>query len=213
MCGSDRASHLVQFFEDDEVLYQALTTFALPALTENGGVLLVVTATHRTFIEYHFSRAGLDVPGLQDSGQLRIMDASELLATFMNQTTPDAERFLDSVGAVVRKMESRFSRLLIYGEMVDLLWAANNRHGAFELESLWNDLGQLHEFTLLCGYQLSGFAGSEDALAFRQICAAHSHVLGGELTHKSDVQGPPLRFADGRLKPDRRHRRLSGGST
>lgn len=43
MCESDRSGHLVQFFEDDLVLYQALTTFALPALTQNGGVLLAVT--------------------------------------------------------------------------------------------------------------------------------------------------------------------------
>lgn len=191
MCGSDRSSHLVQFFEDDEVLYQALTTFALPALTQSGGVLLVVTAEHRTFIEYHLSRAGLDVPGLQDRGQLRIVDASELLASFMNQTTPDAERFLDSVGAVVRKMESRFNKLLIYGEMVDLLWAANNRHGALELESLWNDLGQMHEFTLLCGYHLSGFADSENDPAFRQVCAAHTHVVGDELTLESDTRDRP----------------------
>lgn len=191
MCESDRSGHLVQFFEDDMVLYQALTTFALPALTQNGGVLLAVTAKHRAFIEYRLSRAGLDVPSLQDSGQLRTIDASELLASFMNQTTPDAERFLDSVGTVVRKMESRFSKLLIYGEMVDLLWAADNRHGALELESLWNDLGQMHEFTLLCGYHLSGFAGSADAPAFRQVCAAHTHVVYGKSTLESGVEGPP----------------------
>lgn len=191
MRGSGRPSHLVQFFEDDEALYHALTAFALPALTQNDGVLLIVTAEHRTLIEYHFSRAGLDVPGLQDRGQLRIVDASELLASFMNQTTPDAERLLDSVGAVVRKMESQFNKLLIYGEMVDLLWAENNRHGALELESLWNDLGQMHEFTLLCGYHLSGFADGENDPAFRQVCAAHTHVVRGELTLDSDARDRP----------------------
>ncbi len=125
---------------------------------------------------------GLDVLGLQDRGQLRIVDASELLASFMNQTTPDAERFLDSVGSIVRKMEGQFDKVLIYGEMVDLLWTENNHHAALELESLWNDLGQTHEFTLLCGYHQDAFTGSENDVAFRRVCAAHTHVVRGGLT-------------------------------
>lgn len=179
MYGRGRSAHLVEFFEDEASLYQSLTTFALPALMRNDAVFLVVTAAHRAFIEYHFSRAGLDVLGLQDSGQLVIVDASAFLAAFMNQTTPDAERFLDSVGPIVRKLESRFKEVLIYGEMVDVLWAEDNRHGALELESLWNDFGQTHEFTLLCGYRRDRFVGCENDDAFREVCAAHTHVVRG----------------------------------
>jgi hypothetical protein len=65
--------------------------------------------------------------------------------------------------------------LHIYGEMVALLWQQGNEKGTLLLEELWNNLGRLRPFSLLCGYPKNAFRSVEDANCLVSICNAHSH--------------------------------------
>ena len=67
-----------------------------------------------------------------------------------------------------------------YGEMVDVLWKAGQTAAAIQLEMLWNQLAQTHQFALLCGYSMGNFY--KDA-AQQEISGLHTHV-------SSDTQGP-----------------------
>lgn len=60
--------------------------------------------------------------------------------------------------------------------MVAILWARGNRHGALELESLWNDLMMAHGFALLRGYVKERFASPEDKVHLREVCPLHTHI-------------------------------------
>jgi hypothetical protein len=114
-----------------------------------------------------------------EAGDLLVLDAREVLATFMEDGQPDAERFNHSVPAaiarVVRGLDKRTVRA--YGEMVDLLWKDGLTTAAVRLEMLWNQLARTHDFSLLCGYSMGNFY--KDA-AVEDICAQHSHVISTE---------------------------------
>ena len=68
-------------------------------------------------------------------------------------------------------------RCHVYGEMVALLWDAGGVLAAIELESLWNELAEDRQFSLLCGYPSASVTGPEHAEALQQICHLHSSVV------------------------------------
>ncbi len=184
------SQHIVQFFEDDQTRYDALTAFCYPPLTRNDGVLLVVTAERARVLESRLQRMGLDVDAARACGQLRIADAVSTLDSIMVQNTIDAIRFLDLVDGVLRDMAARYSRVYIYGEMVDLLWGLHNRHAALELESLCNDLGVAHDFKMFCGYSGQYFASPEDQGYLRELHGLHTHVVSANDPAKACVHYP-----------------------
>ncbi len=165
--------HFLQFFEDDRARYDAVSAFSTPLLVRGGAVFIVAAVAHGRRFDELLRQLGFDVDGLKACGQLRIVDADEVLTAFMASSAPDAAKFLDSVGGIIRHMEACHPKVGVYEEMADILWARGNRYGALELESLWNDLMAAHRFTLLCGYAQERFAHPEDEMYRREVCALH----------------------------------------
>ena len=83
----DASRHVVEFFEDDQAHYDALTAFCYPPLTRNEGVLLVVTAEHGRALKSRLRRMGLNVEGARACGQLRVADAVSMLDSSMVKNT------------------------------------------------------------------------------------------------------------------------------
>ena len=109
------------------------------------------------------------------------LDAEETLASFMVDGWPDAARFADVIGSVIRRASRNGAlRVRAFGEMVALLCAAGKAQAAVRLKELWNDLARDHDFSLLCAYPMELFQGEEESGAFRRISAAHSHVCASE---------------------------------
>ena len=186
----DARGHIVEFFEDEQARYDALTAFCYPPLTRNEGVFLVVTAEHGRVLESRLKRMGLDVEAARACGQWRVADAVSMLDSFMIQNTPDAIRFLDLAGGVLRDMEARYRRVHVDGEMVDVLWGLHNHHAALELESLWNDLGAVHEFTIFCGYSSEYFTNPEDRGYLRDLHGLHTHVVSANSGARTSTRYP-----------------------
>lgn len=107
-------------------------------------------------------------------------DAEEMLSTFMVKGAPDRELFLIFVGKLLlnskKVARSKDKGLVVFGEMVAVLWAAGNKRGALALERLWNDLLHERAFHLHCAYARALFG--EDEAGIRNVCESHSHVLG-----------------------------------
>jgi hypothetical protein len=90
---------------------------------------------------------------------------------------PERYRFIDRIGPVLEEASSKGRRVLVFGEMVALLWAEGNALAALALEELWNDLGEQQRFLLLCAYPAGWFAGSSADPRLRDVCARHSEVV------------------------------------
>lgn len=178
---SGSGTHLVQFYERDEFLFEIVAAFIGQALTTGEPVLVIATPEHCRGFSDQLSAKGFD------PGRVRFADAGETMAGFMSGGMPDAQKFMTTLGGVLEQMVGKHNRISAYGEMVDLLWRDGNPEAAIRLEELWNDLGTLYPFTLLCAYPMGNFYKESDARLFAHVCETHDRVFPAEtLTRGTD---------------------------
>jgi hypothetical protein len=71
-----------------------------------------------------------------------LLHAAEIFSTFVENAGPNRERFLSTVAPLIRCAEIKHQRVVLFGEMVALLWAEGRMKAAIELERLGNELVQ-----------------------------------------------------------------------
>src|ERR1051325_8523502 len=82
--------HIVQLYQDQEFLNRAVCRFAASAIANGEGVILVPTDAHGQAFRPRLEAEGVDTTAAQESGQLTVVDADELLPQFMQNAMPDA---------------------------------------------------------------------------------------------------------------------------
>ena len=87
------------------------------------------------------------------------------------------EAFGDLVVSVVKAAKATQPRVAIFGEGVNLLWTQGNVEAAIQIENLCNQLANLYDIDILCGYSLT--YARADKHFFQRICAEHSAVYTG----------------------------------
>lgn len=171
-------SHIVYPCADENLIADAVGTFAASGLRKGDAVVLVTTEHRREMIERRLKGEGLDPQVIQNSGQLAFLDAATLLSAFMTDGMPDALIFKDRVGKIIEKASlnpanGQPRRVRIFGEMVSLLYMASNTAAATRLEDFWNDMVTSHSVSLFCAYSLKLEA---DRLP-QCLLDSHSHDL------------------------------------
>jgi signal transduction histidine kinase len=186
-------SHIVQFYEDDDFLCDSVVQFLAVGLAAGECVCVVATEAHRLAFRARLERRGFDVDAARANGQLVWLDAGETLTRFMVGDGPDWTLFSSFFGEILEQCQRRvpLSVVRAYGEMVDLLWRDDKKQAALRLEAMWNELASRHALSLLCAYVMGNFYRSDDAAAFRDVCATHSHVL--PLEAPARVEDPDAR--------------------
>lgn len=174
--------HAVQFYENDSTLVETVGQHFAPALATGDTAVVVATKAHLQSIADELSARGLNLENLRASHHYIELDAAATLANFMVQNWPEKEKFNATVGRRIARAEalSQGHRILIFGEMVALLWEQGRHDATIRLEQLWNDFGERHSFFLLCGYPLDLFSRSEHRQMFFNICGEHTHVNPAE---------------------------------
>src|SRR5689334_25355572 len=82
------AEHVVQFYETDTFLLEALSDFIGTGLAAGDACIVVATPAHRSELEERLQAAGLDVACAQASGQFVALDAAETLAMLLVDGSP-----------------------------------------------------------------------------------------------------------------------------
>ena len=176
------SAHLVQFYEADSFLLEALSRLVGDSLVAGDSGVVIATRAHRDGLEEELRRRGLDLDALRSQGRYVALDAAETLASFMVDDFPDEDRFRNVIAEVIKraieKSESRHA--CAYGEMVALLFADGKGDALLRLEELWNALGKELPFSLCCGYPMTQFSNRPDEPLFLKICAEHSQVMPAE---------------------------------
>ncbi|MBI2187776.1 MAG: MEDS domain-containing protein [Acidobacteria bacterium] len=174
---SSHAYHAVRFYENDKSLAKIVADFLADGLASGAPAIVIATLTQRAAIVRELAARGMDVASLKAKGDLELLDAFDLLSSFVKRGTLDARAFTDNLCAVIeRACDARSDcTVRIYGQMVDILWREGKRELAIRLEVLWNQLARTQRFSLLCGYAIGPFY--KDA-CFGDVCAQHTHVLG-----------------------------------
>ena len=172
--------HAVQFYSDDAELLERVGTFLSEGLSAGQPAIVIATPEHCTAIERTLDAHLIDVPHARRLGDLVMLDAEELLGTFMVDHAPVGSLFRRSIGGIIEQTLRGRERTPVraYGEMVDVLWKQGKTEAAIRVEVLWNNLAESHAFSLLCGYSIGNFYKQNDK--YREVCDLHSHVHGAE---------------------------------
>lgn len=182
-CRHGDQEHGVQFYSQDKFLIEELTAYIGSALCAGDAAIVVCTEPHRESLLKRLM-SGISVPALMEQGRLVVLDAQQMLGTFMVEGWPNEQRFKEVVGGVVAKSavaaQTEHPRVAIFGEMVALLVAQGEPDAAVRLEQLWNSLSQTRSFSLFCAYPMSSFKKEADANLFVQVCNEHSAVIPTE---------------------------------
>ncbi len=176
----NKSGHFVQFYDNHQVLTDAVAEFMAEGLAKGEGGLIVATAAHRAAIEKRIEAQGIDLHRAKASAQYVALDAKETLAGLMDGDRPDPQRFRELVGGYVTKMIGKHGHLRAFGEMVALLWEKGNKQAAIRIEELWNEAGRGHPLSLYCAYPLQAFSGADSGEDLKHVCALHGAVMPGE---------------------------------
>jgi signal transduction histidine kinase len=194
-------AHSVQFYESDSFLAETVVDYFADGLVNGQRCVAIATQEHRVAFAAGLHAKGFDVERAYTNGQLVLLDADEMLSAFMAGALPDAVRFRLALGGLLARGDedgdpaNPRSRVLAFGEMVDLLWRRNNLDGAIRLEELWNELADSYSFSLLCAYSLNTFGQDTHDAPLRAICNQHSHVVPTERFVQMDEEARPREVA------------------
>lgn len=171
--------HFVQFYKEEQTLVACIARFFAVGFAQGHVAIIIATREHREAVEARLESQGIDVESLRESGDYSTFEAREMLSNFMVNDHPDPRRFRALLGSWMDVAVKSGTGVRAFSEMVSLLWADGNEAGAIELEHLWNDLAETHEFALYCAYPADAMNPSEHGNSVGHICAAHSRVITG----------------------------------
>jgi hypothetical protein len=174
--------HAVEFYSHDAELVAVLVAHFTGPLRDGDAAVVIAVPEHRAPLRAGLAAAGIDVDALASDGRLMMLDAAEVLGTFLVEGAPDAALFHANIGGVVRAAAQHGRQVRAYGEMVALLWEAGDINAAIELERLWNELSNEAAFSLLCAYPVDLVSMPETADAFSEMCSLHRRVISGAPT-------------------------------
>jgi DNA-binding NarL/FixJ family response regulator len=178
----DRAPcrHEVRFYSDDRFILESVARFVAAALRTGNPAIVLATEPHRDGILQKLRAEGVDVDAVIQKRVFILLDAADMLSTFMVDDWPDPVRFLGGVRGLIESASASAKAdgpvVAAFGEMVALLWAEGKTDAAIRLEQLWNDLTTTHDVDVLCAYPFSCFAAEQEEQSFTRISACHSGI-------------------------------------
>lgn len=171
--------HLLQCWDTEGSLLDALEGFVSSGLREGEGAVVIATASHLHEVEKRMRLHWLDIDRARWESRYIPLLAPETLRKFMGEDgLPDDERFCTLGRELIERAGAHGDRpVRLFGEMVCVLWAEGNIAGAIQLENLWDRLIRETGAPLFCAYPRSLFAGNDGG--FRGVCKMHTLLLPG----------------------------------
>lgn len=179
--------HVVQLYEDDDILIDTLSDFASNGFNAGDSLILIATELHIRVLNKRLEEKGYDIQELIGKDAYIPLDATDTLSKFMINGTPDEKSFLDTIVPVMERARKSGVRVRAFGEMVALLWESGESRATIQLENLWNKFSETQDFCLFCAYPKEGFKNDAGA-SIMHICSAHTKVIGTDMNFPLDIQ-------------------------
>jgi PAS domain S-box-containing protein len=194
--------HYLQFYQaDEQVLTINVGDYLHAGLQRGEGVLVIATPDHQRHFARQLRSLGIDVESAIEARRLLFLDAEEMLDRLIVDGELDWTCFERHIGAAIRQVEPTGEQLgrRAYGEMVGVLWKAENFAAAALLEDFWNRLLGAGGFKLFCAYPIDVFGAEFHTPPVADVLRAHTHLISaGE---NGAVQNALNRAADEILRP------------
>lgn len=179
LTGAAPRDHIVQLYQDEQFLNRAVCRFAAAAIANGEGIILVPTIAHWDAFRPRLESEGVDVKAAEKRGQLTIVDADNLLPTFMRDGMPDSPVFLGLAANVVSQArgDGRYPKVRWWGEMVNILWERGDVAASMNLEDLFDKLAHEQDIAIFCSFLMDNFNGDVHARMLPRLSENHSHLI------------------------------------
>jgi len=107
------------------------------ALHDGDAVVCIATSSQRHEIEQQLKGRGIDVVDALIKEQFVCLNALDTVMRIIVDDVPDVIRFAEVIGATVDRASTRYTRVLLFGELGLLLRSTGNASGAKTLDELW----------------------------------------------------------------------------
>ena len=172
--------HQAQFYASEATMVQSLADSACTALDSGNAAIVILTEMHRRALVSEFARLGFDATAAMEEGRFLSLDATATLEDFARNGIPELSRFTETVNHWMHRLDSlrrpKRPSLMIFGEVVALLWARGDFESTLRLEQFWNELASQHSFSLYCPYPLALLDNARNSKLIRSMCAVHSEI-------------------------------------
>jgi hypothetical protein len=171
-------AHLVQIYRDPAVLASTIGRYLDEGLQRGEAALVIARTDHWALIRRKLEQLRHDPLLLEEQGRLAFLEVRQTLDAVLRDGMPDRMLFRKKIGPAFAALASQgHTGVRAYGEMVSLLWREGRHDAALHLEALWNELAELHRFTLFCAYEGDCLSPEFHGRAAQDIFREHSHVL------------------------------------
>jgi hypothetical protein len=179
LAAAEPRDHIVQLYQDQQFLNRAVCRFAAAAIANGEGVILVPTVAHWDAFRPRLESEGVDVKAAEKRGQLTIVDADNLLPTFMQGGMPDSPVFLGLAANVISQVrgDGRYRKVRWWGEMVNILWERGDVAASMNLEDLFDHLAHEQDIAIFCSFLMDNFNGDVHARMLPRLGENHSHLI------------------------------------
>ena len=173
--------HKLQIYPSDASFLDGFTSFVVGGLNAGSAVVVLATEAHRVGLSQRLRTLGFNLDAIFKSGSCISLDAAEVLASFMNDSSPDEDRLRALASGLVEKARKAPNgaarRVLACGELAPCLWTQGKVDAALDVEQLWDAVSHRYGLGTLCGYLSDALGAARDQRIFETICSIHSVVI------------------------------------
>jgi MEDS: MEthanogen/methylotroph, DcmR Sensory domain len=177
----NQAQHMVELFDSTETLAETVSAFLSDGLNQGDGALVVMRLAQWNAVASKLTSRNVSLSNAIATGRLTVLDGIRTLARIMLHGAPCRGLFEEVIGKTVRQICASGIRVRVYADLVDVLAADGNFHGAHELEKMWSDLTTQEQVTVLCGYSATTFYGPDADDTLKSICRSHTDIRSSRI--------------------------------
>src|SRR5258708_15088935 len=190
--------HVLQLYQEEHCLLDALAAFVAAGLREDQGVLIVGSTPRWELLLDRLRKQRIAAASHMARGQLRLLGAHVVLSTCATRGAVDRGKFNEVVGGALQLLRREYESVRVFSELTDALWREGDRANARLIERFWQPLAGAHSADLMCGCSIDSLEGQAyNGGSLQALCAAHTHVRPAfdEAAFEQAVSGA----AEGRL--------------
>jgi len=163
--------HVLQLYQQEARLLEALTDFAGAGLRADEGVVVIASTPRWELLLDRLQKSGVDAHAHVVRGQLRLFGLHVLLGA-----VPNRQRFSEVMNGVLALAHARHRRVRVFSELNDALWRAGERASACRCERYWQQLLAVQDCQLLCACPIDSLEGDTYDGTLQALCGEHTHI-------------------------------------
>jgi hypothetical protein len=147
-----KKKNTAHFFQSNNNLHNKVYDYISVGLKNNETCIVIATPSTIIKLNKKLRDNNFNLDKLIDSENYITLDAQELLENVMVNSQVDSERFMISLGSLMKIATGKERPIIAFAETISLLYEDKNFEGIKQMEAYWNGLLNKFSFTLYCAY-------------------------------------------------------------